>query len=144
MGLVERMRKGDVNASARDDRWLMAIDTKKLGSMMTAMFGMLVALGLADIATTGVALYEGPPFVELNPLASMLFQQQAVGVAAALFLKFIPFVPLAYGVFAKREASAPVHARAFKFGVLIALCAADILYVGIVASNLHLLFAALP
>ena len=143
MGIVERMQKNYSEVRARDERWIMRVNFQKVGTALAALFGVFVVLNLTDVCTTAIALYIGPPFVELNPVASLLFRNQLAGVLAALLLKFMPTIPLGYGVFKKEGGGNAVHIRSIKLGVLVALGAADVLYLGIVTHNITTLITTL-
>ncbi len=142
MSVLQRMREHYTEVRIRDEKWLMRLDMQRLRTAMLALFGLFVALNLTDIATTAFALHSGPPFVELNPIANLLFRYQYSGFAAALALKFAPLVPLSYGVF-KESGKDQVQLRTVKLGVFVSLGAADLLYIAIVASNLLTLLAGI-
>ena len=143
MGLRERMRRNYQQVKERDERWLMKIDFRKVGRALVVLLVVFIVLNLLDIITTLTALSNRSLFVELNPIAFGLFRLQFPGFVLALVFKLVPLIPLTYGVFVSEPGKNPVHLRTVKLGVLVALCAADVLYILIVVSNVSTLIAGL-
>jgi hypothetical protein len=137
------MRKNFREVKERDERWLMRVDFAKVGRVLVILLAVFILLNLIDIVTTLAALSNKSLFVELNPIAFGLFQLRFPGFVLALVFKLVPLVPLTYGVFVSDSGKNPVQLRTVKLGVLVALGAADILYVVIVLSNVGTLMAGL-
>jgi hypothetical protein len=122
-------------ARARETNFLMSFDLKNLNKKLLILLSVLAALNFFDAATTLVALNAGPIFVEQNPIAAALFRLSFVGFLGALALKYVPMVPLAYATFVRIREDKGVHLRVVKVSALLALAAADVMYVFIVSSN---------
>lgn len=127
----------------RDERWLMRIDFGRVRKTLFILLAAFVLLSFVDVITTLTALSKAPLFVELNPVAFSLFEHQFPGFVAALAFKFVPLLPLSYGVFTSGSGKNQIQVRTVKLGVLVTLGAADALYLGIVISNLSTLLAGL-
>ncbi len=113
----------------------MSFDLRSVNDKMMILLSVFIALNFFDAATTLVAIRAGPPLVELNPIAAGLFRMSLPGFALALALKYIPILPLGYATFLGGSETHPLAVRVVKFGVLVALAAADIFYALVVASN---------
>ena len=122
-------------ARLRETRYLMSFNILKVNGKLVVLLSLFVALNFFDILTTLLAIRVSPTFVELNPIASRLFQHDFGGFAAALSLKYIPILPLAYATYVKDSGERPVAYRVVKVSALIALAAADIFYLVVVGSN---------
>jgi len=136
-----RMREGYRKARLRETRFLMSFDVSKLNGRLVKLLAVFIGLNCLDVLTTLVALNAGPSFVEHNPLAASLFNMHFAGFVAALALKYMPLIPLAYATHVKENPSRPLAIRIVKVSAFVALAAADIFYVGVVGSNLHTLAA---
>ena len=121
----------------------MNVDFAKIGKALVILLAVFVLLNLLDIVTTLTALSNRSLFVELNPIAFGLFKLQFPGFVLALVFKLVPLIPLSYGVFVPETGKHPVQLRTVKLGVLVALGAADVLYIVIVLNNLNTLLAGL-
>ena len=126
-------------ARLRETRYLMSFDILRVNGKLVILLSLFVALNFFDILTTLLAISASPTFVELNPIASRLFQHDFGGFAAALSLKYIPILPLAYATYVKDSGEKPVAYRVVKVSALIALAAADIFYLVVVGSNVNTL-----
>ena len=130
-----RMRDRMAEARIRETKFLMSFDIAKVNKRLVLLLGVFVALSFLDILTTLVALRLGPQFVELNPIASGLFRLDFPGFVTALTLKYMPIIPLAYATVLKGDGRREVVLRVVKVSALIALVAADIIYIAVVGSN---------
>ena len=124
---------------ARETKFLMSFDASKLNGRLVILLSVFIALNCFDVLTTLIAINAGPGFVEHNPLAASLFNLHFAGFAAALVLKYMPIIPLAYATYAKENASRPLAIRIVKVSAFVALVAADIFYLAVVGSNLRTL-----
>jgi len=125
----------------RETRFLMSFDISKLNRRLLVLLTVFIVLNFLDALTTLIAIRAGPNFVELNPIAADLFHLSFLGFLAALLLKYIPVIPLAYGSFVGESSSRPLAIRIVKVSVFVALVAADIFYLAVVISNLKTLVA---
>jgi len=130
-----RMRERMAAARIRETKFLMSFDLATVNRRLVILLSVLVTLCFLDVLTTLVALRLGPPFVELNPIASDLFRLDFPGFIVALTLKYIPIVPLAYVTALRTDGRRAVALRVVKVSALITLIAADILYLAVVGSN---------
>jgi hypothetical protein len=130
-----RMRERMAAARIRETKFLMSFDLALVNRRLIILLSVLVTLCFLDVLTTLVALRLGPPFVELNPIASDLFRLDFPGFVVALTLKYIPIVPLAYATALRTDGRRAVALRVVKVSALITLVAADILYLAVVGSN---------
>lgn len=130
-----RMRERYAAARVRETNFIMSFEMSKLNNRLLILLSVLVALNFFDAVTTLLAINNGPPFVELNPIASSLFRHDFNGFIAALGLKYVPLVPLVYATFLPTGGKRVVAMRVVKVSAFIALVAADIFYVGVVSSN---------
>ena len=130
-----RMRERMAAARIRETRYLMSFDLAKVNRRLVILLSVFVTLSFLDILTTLVALRLGPPFVELNPIASGLFRLDFPGFVTALTLKYMPVIPLAYATVLRADGRREVVLRVVKVSALIALVAADIIYLAVVGSN---------
>ncbi len=137
------MRRNFKEVKERDERWLMKIDFSKIGKVLVVLLAAFVLLNLLDVVTTLTALSNRSIFTELNPIAFGLFQLRLPGFMLALAFKFVPLIPLSYGVFVSGSGKNQLQLRTVKLGVLVALGAADVLYIAIVISNVSTLLAGL-
>ena len=133
------MKEGYNKERARETRFLMSFDVLKLNKQLVILLSVFITLNCLDALTTLIALKVGSPFMELNPIASGLFNHSFVGFAAALTLKYIPVIPLIYATFLKQNTTHPVAFRIVKVSAFIALAAANIFYVAVVGSNVKTL-----
>lgn len=143
MGLRERMRRNYKEVKERDEKWLMRIDFDRVGKVLIILLAVFILLNLVDIITTLTALSHRSLFTELNPIAFGLFRLQFPGFILALAFKLVPLIPLSYGVFVPESGKNQIQLRTVKLGVLVALGAADVLYIVIVISNISTLLAGL-
>lgn len=130
-----RMRERYAIARTRETKFLMSFDMSKLNNRLLILLSILVALDFFDVATTLLAINAGPPFVELNPIASNLFRHDFSGFLTALGLKYAPIVPLAYATFLPPQGRRVVALRIVKVSAFVALVAAVLFYFGVVGSN---------
>jgi len=130
-----RMKERYAAARIRETKFLMAFDVAKVNSRLLILLSVFIVLNFFDALTTLLAIHAGPSFVELNPIASGLFRMDLPGFTAALALKYIPLIPLAYAVFLPSETKRVVALRIVKVSAFIALVAANIFYIGVVGSN---------
>ncbi len=130
-----RMRERFLAARIRETKFLMTFDMASVNKRMVIMLSVFVTLTFFDILTTLVALHLSPAFVELNPIASGLFQRDFPGFVAALALKYIPIIPLVYAALLPADGKRVVALRVVKVAAFIALAAADIFYFAVVGSN---------
>jgi len=141
--MLERWRarmKGRMElARQRETRFLLSFDLSKLNGRLVILLAIFITLNCLDALTTLVAINAGPGFVELNPIASSLFNLSFAGFMAALVLKYIPIVPLIYATYLRGSDKHPIATRIVKVSAFIALAAADIFYVGVVGSNVRTL-----
>jgi hypothetical protein len=124
---------------AGETKFLMSFDASKLNGRLVVLLLVFITLNCLDALTTLVAISAGPSFVELNPIASGLFRLSFPGFIAALVLKYMPIVPLAYATYVGENASRPLAVRIVKVSAFVALVAADIFYLVVVGSNLRTL-----
>ncbi len=117
----------------------MSFDRLKLNGRLMVLLSVFIALNCLDALTTLVAINAGPGFVELNPIAASLFHLNFLGFVAALVLKYMPIVPLAYATYVGESSSRPLAIRIVKVSAFVALVAADIFYLVVVGSNLKTL-----
>ncbi len=137
----DRMRERYKLARARETKFLMSFNIPMLNSRLAILLSVFITLNALDVFTTLMALRAGPSFVELNPIASGLFGLSFGGFLAALALKYVPLIPLAYATYVKESVNRPVAFRIVKVSALIALAAADIFYLFVVGSNVRTLVA---
>jgi hypothetical protein len=130
-----RMRERMAAARIRETKFLMSFDLAMVNKRLIILLSVMVTLCFLDVLTTLVALKLGPPFVELNPIASSLFRLDFPGFVTALTLKYIPILPLAYATALRTDGKRVVVLRVVKVSALIALVAADIIYLAVVGSN---------
>jgi hypothetical protein len=130
-----RMRERMQAARLRETKFLMSFDLAMVNRRLVILLSVMVTLCFLDVLTTLVALKLGPPFVELNPIASNLFRLDFPGFVTALTLKYIPILPLAYATALRTDGRRVVVLRVVKVSALIALVAADIIYLAVVGSN---------
>ena len=130
-----RMRERMAAARIRETRYLMSFDLAKVNRRLVILLSVFVTLSFLDILTTLVALRLGPPFVELNPIASGLFRLDFPGFVTALTRKYKPVIPLADATVLRADGRREVVLRVVKVSALIALVAADIIYLAVVGSN---------
>ena len=119
----------------RDTRWILQFSVERLNRLLFPLLLALIFLDFADVALTLAAVSIGPPLVELNPIASALFQKQFLGFALALALKYVPILPFAYLVLLHDWSGRPVAIRVLKLGVFVALVGAVLFTVVIVTNN---------
>jgi hypothetical protein len=131
----DRMRERLAAARLRETKFLMSFDILKVNNRLLILLSLFIVLNFFDALTTLVAISLGPTFVELNPIASGLFRLDFGGFLAALGLKFIPVVPLAYATFLPSSERRVLALRIVKVSAFIALVAANIFYVAVVGSN---------
>jgi Domain of unknown function (DUF5658) len=129
-----RMKDRLAIARERETRFLMSFDIRTVNRRLLVLLSVFIALNFLDASTTLLALSSGR-FVELNPIASGLFQLDFRGFVLALVLKYSPVVPLAYATFVGADGKRPIPIRVVKVSALIALAAADIFYLAVVGSN---------
>ncbi len=130
-----RMKERYAAARIRETKFLMTFDIAKTNNRLLFLLSIFIALNFFDALTTLLAIHAGPTFVELNPIASGLFEHDFVGFTAALALKYIPIIPLVYAVFLPSDTKRVVALRVVKVAAFVALVAADIFYLGVVGSN---------
>ena len=130
-----RMKDRYAAARIRETKFLMSFDLGKLNKWLLVLLSLFIGLNFLDALTTLVALNTGPPFVELNPIASNLFTRDFLGFVVALGLKYLPIVPLVYITFLPVGGRRVVPMRVVKVAAFVTLAAADIFYVGVVGSN---------
>jgi hypothetical protein len=133
-----RMKERRRIVRARETKFLMSFDTAMLNKRLVILLSIFITLNCLDALTTLVAISTGR-IVELNPIASSLFHMSFPGFMAALGLKYVPIIPLAYATYAKGNASRPLAIRIVKVSAFVALVAADIFYLAVVGSNLRTL-----
>ncbi len=133
--LKSRLRENYQEARRRETRFLMSFDMPKLNGRLLLLFMVFVTLNGLDVLTTLVAIGSGPPFVELNPIASKLFGLNIFGFIGALALKYMPLVPLGYVTFLRENAVRPVAFRVVKVSAFVALSAGVVIYLFVVGSN---------
>lgn len=119
----------------RDTKWILQFSVGRLNSFLFPLLVGLISLQFADVVLTLVALSVGPPLVELNPIASALFQREFGGFLFALGLKYVPVLLIAYFALMGDRPARPVRIRAMKLGALVGLVASVILSALIVANN---------
>lgn len=123
---------------ARETKFLMSFDPAKLSKRLVILLSIFITLNCLDALTTLVAISTSR-IVELNPIASGLFHLSFPGFMAALALKYMPIIPLAYATYARENASRPLAIRIVKVSAFVALVAADIFYLAVVGSNIRTL-----
>jgi len=134
-----KMRERYRVARLRETKFLMSFDMLKLNGRLFLLLSCFIALNFFDALTTLVAIKAGPSFVEYNPIAANLFHLDFVGFLAALLLKYMPIVPLAYATFLGEKSSHPFAIRVVKVSAFVALIAADIFLLAVVGSNVKTL-----
>ncbi len=83
----------------------------------------------------GIAVVTGA-LADSYPFASALFKMQLPGFAYALFMKYLPAVPLFFMVFVRDENGRyDVEVRLLKFTAFVVLAAADVYFGYIVLAN---------
>jgi hypothetical protein len=137
--LRSRLKERRRTVQARETRFLMSFDASKLNGRLVILLLVFIALNCLDALTTLFAISAGPSFVELNPIASGLFRLSFPGFIAALVLKYMPIVPLAYATYVGENPSRPLAIRIVKVSAFVALVAADIFYLVVVGSNVRTL-----
>ena len=130
-----RMKERYAEARLRETKFLMSFDLRRVDSRLLVLLSLFIALNFFDAVTTLVAINLGPSFVELNPIASGLFRLDFLGFVAALGLKYVPLVPLAYVTFLRQSEKHGLALRVVKISALVALVAADVFYLAVVGSN---------
>ena len=134
-GVKSKMKGRLAEARLRETRYLMSFDLSTVNRRLLLLLSVFVALNFFDAATTLLAIWAGPTFVELNPIASNLFKGNFSGFVIALVLKYMPVVPLAYATFLPAKDTGKVSIRIVKVSAFIALAAADVFYIAVVGSN---------
>jgi len=129
------MKERYAEARVRETKFLMSFDLSKVDNRLLVLLSLFIALNFFDALTTLVAISLGPSFVELNPIASGLFRLDFPGFLAALGLKYVPLVPLAYVTFLRQSEKHGLALRVVKISALVALVAADVFYLAVVGSN---------
>ena len=140
-GFRARMKERYRLARVRETKYLLSFDMSKLNTRLMILFSVFITLNALDVFTTLLAIRAGPSFMELNTIASGLFDLSFAGFVAALALKYVPLVPLAYATYLKEDSEKPIGFRIVKVSALIALTAADIFYIFVVGSNVKTLAA---
>jgi len=135
VGFSDARRERYRQIRERETRWIMQLEIKRLNKFLVPLLIALVLLDFLDVSFTVSALYQGPVFMEFNRIASALFDMQFWGFLAALTLKYIILVPIAYGVHLSEKTNRPVQVRVVKLGTLAGLVAADLLMGYIVAAD---------
>ena len=130
-----RMKERYAHARVRETKFLMSFDLIKVDGRLLILLSAFIALNFFDALTTLVAISLGPNFVELNPIASGLFRLDFPGFMAALGLKYIPMIPLAYVTFLPSNQNHALAIRVVKVSAFVALVAADVFYLAVVGSN---------
>ena len=133
-----KMRERRRMIRARETRLLMSFDASKLNRRLLVLLCVFIVLNFLDALTTLVAISTGR-IIELNPIASSLFHLDFPGFMAALALKYLPVIPLAYATFVGENVSHPLAFRIVKVSAFVALAAANIFYLVVVGSNLRTL-----
>jgi Domain of unknown function (DUF5658) len=128
-------------ARLRETKYLMSFNLSKLNQRLLILLSVFVTLNFFDALTTLLAIRAGPTFMELNPIASGLFQLDFAGFVVALVLKYMPMVPLAYATFVPARDDSGMPMRVVKVSALVALVAADVFYLFVVGSNSANLFS---
>ena len=140
---IDRWRRNYLRVKERDEKWILGVDMLYLQKAMWVLFLVYLALNVLDIVSTLYALSLGPAFFELNPIAAGLFRRGFVGFLFALVLKYVPLVPLGYGVLLREKDGNQVQVRAVKMGILVVLGAADVFYLAVAISNVATLVLSL-
>ena len=130
-----RMKERYAEARLRETKFLMSFNLSRVDKRLLVLLSLFIALNFFDALTTLVAINLGPSFVELNPIASGLFRLNFPGFIAALGLKYIPMVPLAYVTFLPPSEKHPLALRVVKVSAFVALVAADVFLLTVVGSN---------
>jgi len=130
-----RMKERYAEARLRETKFLMSFDLSRVDKRLLVLLSLFIALNFFDALTTLVAINLGPSFVELNPIASGLFRLDFPGFIAALGLKYIPMVPLAYVTFLPPSKKHPLALMVVKVSAFVALVAADVFLLTVVGSN---------
>ena len=131
-GFVNDRRERYKKIRERETKWIMQLEIKRLNKFLTPLLIALVLLDFLDVSFTLSAFYQGPVFVEFNRIAHTLFDMQFWGFIAALVLKYVILLPIAYGVHLSERPNRPVQVRVVKLGTLAGLFGADILMAYIV------------
>ncbi len=130
-----KMRERYAAARIRETNFLMSFNMAVMNNRLLVMLSVFIFLNFFDAITTLLAINAGPTFVELNPIASGLFQHSFGGFLVALVLKYFPLLPLAYITFLPLEGKRPMALRIVKVAAFVALAAGDIFYGAVVSSN---------
>jgi len=130
-----KMKERYAEARLRETKFLMSFDLLRVDNRLLVLLALFITLNFFDALTTLVAINLGPSFVELNPIASGLFRLDFLGFVAALGLKYIPMVPLAYVTFLSPSQKHPLALRVVKVSAFVALVAADVFLLTVVGSN---------
>jgi len=130
-----KMKERYAEARLRETKFLMSFDLLRVNNRLLVLLAIFITLNFFDALTTLVAINLGPSFVELNPIASGLFRLDFFGFVAALGLKYIPMVPLAYVTFLPPGHTHPLALRVVKVSAFVALVAADVFLLTVVGSN---------
>jgi hypothetical protein len=130
-----RMRERYAAARTRETKFLMSFDIVRVNYRLLILLSVFITLNFLDALTTLIAIYLGPSFVELNPIASGLFRLDFPGFVAALALKYTPSIPLVYATFLRAQGKHEMAFRIVKVSTFIALVAADVFYLAVVGSN---------
>jgi len=130
-----KMRERYAEARLRETKFLMSFDLLRVDNRLLVLLALFITLNFFDALTTLVAINLGPSFVELNPIASGLFRLDFFGFVAALGLKYIPMVPLAYVTFLQPSHKHLLALRVVKVSAFVALVAADVFLLTVVGSN---------
>jgi hypothetical protein len=130
-----RMKERYEAARQRETRFLMSFDIVTVNTKLLILLSVFSVLNFMDALTTLIAIRTGPHFVELNAIASGLFRMDFPGFVAAMALKYIPFVPLAYATFLPADGGHAMARRIVKVSAFVVLVAADLFYLAVVGSN---------
>ena len=128
----------------RERRFMERLNLDLIQKLLWPLLGAFILLGFSDIITTLLALASSPGFVELNPLATKLFELRFNGFLLAYALKVLPAVPLLYMVAVRTGYAADdFQVRLLKFTAMVVLMGADI-YLGtiVLGNNLPQLLGA--
>jgi hypothetical protein len=132
VGFSDARRERYKKIRERETRWIMQLEVRMLNRFLAPLLIALVLLDFLDVSLTVSALYQGPVFIEFNRIAHALFDMQFWGFLAALLLKYVILIPIAYGVHLGEKPNRPVQVRVVKLGTLAGLVGADLLMAYIV------------
>ncbi len=126
----------------RAEEWAMRASLERISALLFPLLLTLACLSALDVFSTLIGM-QARGFQELNPVAAYLFSNHPFGFAAALFVKYLPFIPMGYVALLKADDfRRPTTLRALKLAVFVALIFSNVFYALVAANNLPQLLQA--